>query len=162
MGWGSGVSHDGRKIGYSVDAECDKPGCTEKIDRGLAFLCGDLSEVLHGSGYGCGKYFCHSHLFFADLGGEPKIRGVSLCEDCGEEYGTLVIEEFQMLCGRKGKRADCPVCGDEVEKITQPEVDIDLDLMTMIPLLDVITTDPRDGYVLKPCMHKVETVRWPE
>jgi hypothetical protein len=63
--------NEGRPIGYLFDAECDFPGCKEKIDRGLAYVCGDM----HGGGeYGCGKYFCPRHLYYTKYG--------QLCKEC--------------------------------------------------------------------------------
>lgn len=58
MGWGYGVVK-GREVGYSVEATCDQEGCKAAIDRGLAYLCGQM----HGQddGDGCGKYFCSEH-----------------------------------------------------------------------------------------------------
>jgi hypothetical protein len=48
-----------RDCGYGVPCLCDHPGCTEEIDRGLAFLCGcDPGEDTEG---GCGRYFCDKH-----------------------------------------------------------------------------------------------------
>jgi hypothetical protein len=41
MGWSRGFEN-GREIGYGVDAECDVPGCTAEIDRGLAYRCGGI------------------------------------------------------------------------------------------------------------------------
>jgi hypothetical protein len=69
MGWAFGTGldpHTGaeRPIGYSVPAACDHPGCTARIDRGLAYLCGD--------GFGqptdeaCGGYFCNEHLLYVE------------------------------------------------------------------------------------------------
>jgi hypothetical protein len=62
MGYAYYILPDGREAGYGVEAECDREGCAERIDRGLAWLCGndpdgwrDLSEP------GCGKYFCGKH-----------------------------------------------------------------------------------------------------
>ena len=48
-----------RDAGYGVPCFCDHPGCTEVIDRGLAYLCGmDPGETESG----CGRYFCEKHL----------------------------------------------------------------------------------------------------
>lgn len=59
MGWSLGYdSHWERDIGYGVPAICDFPGCNEKIDRGLAYVCG--SEP-YGGDRGCGLYFCSKH-----------------------------------------------------------------------------------------------------
>jgi len=59
MGWSIGFdSNWNRDIGYGVPAICDYPGCNEKIDRGLSYVCGDEP---YGGGDGCGLYFCGKH-----------------------------------------------------------------------------------------------------
>ena len=72
MGWADcGVDSNGRPIGYAFDATCDLPaGCDTKIDRGLAYACGDMhGEGSDGKGDGyCEKYFCSGHLIFTDFG----------------------------------------------------------------------------------------------
>lgn len=55
IGWDSRWERD---IGYGVPAYCDHPKCNEKIDRGLAYVCG--LEPYGGEG-GCGLYFCDKH-----------------------------------------------------------------------------------------------------
>jgi hypothetical protein len=67
------VVRNGEEIeaGYSVEAECDKEGCNDPIDRGLAFLCG---QTPGGDEYGCGFYFCAQHM-----------NGDQLCEACSEK-----------------------------------------------------------------------------
>lgn len=59
MGWADcGDDSKGRPIGYGYPATCDESGCTEKIDRGLSYVCG----TMHGEGeIGCEKYFCQEH-----------------------------------------------------------------------------------------------------
>jgi hypothetical protein len=47
-----------RDIGYGVPAFCDHPQCNERIDRGLAYVCG---EEPYGGDNGCGLYFCDEH-----------------------------------------------------------------------------------------------------
>jgi hypothetical protein len=47
-----------RDIGYGVPAICDHPGCNERIDRGLGYVCGD---DFYGGDKGCGLYFCAKH-----------------------------------------------------------------------------------------------------
>jgi hypothetical protein len=73
---------DGMNRGYSVSCKCQKRGCKEKIDRGLAHLC-----------YNCTQYFCGSHLT-AGFSLEPDeiitvecFAGESsqVCENCAEE-----------------------------------------------------------------------------
>lgn len=58
MGWSIGESN-GRDIGYGVPAYCDHPGCGEKIDRGIAYICGGEPD---GGESGCGLFFCGEHL----------------------------------------------------------------------------------------------------
>lgn len=76
MGWSLGYdSNWGRDIGYGVPAICDFPGCEEKIDRGLTYVCG--SEP-YGGNRGCGLYFCEKHREY-----HPRLQ-VSLCPRCGK------------------------------------------------------------------------------
>jgi len=76
MGWADcGVDSNGRPIGYAFRATCDQSGCDAKIDRGLAYACGDM----HGEGSEegdtyCEKYFCYDHLKLTDHGFR--------CEEC--------------------------------------------------------------------------------
>src|SRR3954451_17828938 len=68
MGYAHYVLADGREAGYGVEATCDEDGCTEKIDRGMGYLCGDEPGE---DEFGCGKYFCGRHLY----GGPRASRG---------------------------------------------------------------------------------------
>lgn len=78
MGWSNcGEDSKGRPIGYAHEGTCDEPGCTEKIDRGLAYACGEM----HGFGPGCEGYFCAAHLFLGKFEG----RVVFMCEKCADE-----------------------------------------------------------------------------
>lgn len=71
MSWAIGYDKNwGRDIGYGVPAYCDHPGCMEKIDRGLAYVCGNSP---YGGDFGCGLYFCENHHFNGKH---------SLCERC--------------------------------------------------------------------------------
>lgn len=80
MGYASytvtGGRHSGEECGYAVDAVCDAEGCDEKIDRGLACLCGRLPG---GGEDSCGGYFCAGHLFIPGGG-----RG-QRCGECADE-----------------------------------------------------------------------------
>lgn len=59
MGWAVGWDSTWqRDIGYGVPAECDHPQCHERIDRGLAYVCG---AEPYGGEKGCGLYFCLKH-----------------------------------------------------------------------------------------------------
>jgi hypothetical protein len=59
MGWSIGFdSNWQRDIGYGVPAYCDHPACLERIDRGLAYVCGGEP---YGGEEGCGLYFCDGH-----------------------------------------------------------------------------------------------------
>lgn len=62
MGYAYYTLPDGREAGYGVQAECDAEGCTEQIDRGLGYLCGDDPDGWReDSAPGCGRYFCGQH-----------------------------------------------------------------------------------------------------
>jgi len=76
MGWSRcGVNNDtGEEMGYAVEGVCHHPGCEEKIDHGLAYVCGGM----HENGETCGYYFCQNHLFMGKLNGET----VQMCEEC--------------------------------------------------------------------------------
>ena len=77
MGWmNCGQDSQGRYIGYGHSAICDHPGCTEKIHRGLSYVCGDM----HGEDeISCEKYFCSKHksnyVVFGDL-------ETTVCDEC--------------------------------------------------------------------------------
>ena len=67
MGYGYYTLSDGREAGYGVEADCDREGCTERIDRGLGYLCGD-NPYGHSDPDepGCGFYFCGEHEYDHD------------------------------------------------------------------------------------------------
>jgi hypothetical protein len=72
MGWSIGFdSNWDRDIGYGVPCECDHPGCSKNIDRGLAHVCGGEP---YGGEVGCGLFFCGAHLWMA--------RGTQVCNRC--------------------------------------------------------------------------------
>jgi len=66
MGYAYYELPDGREAGYAVEDVCNFPGCTEEIDRGLGYLCGEWPKGLapqYDQGlFGCGDYFCEIHL----------------------------------------------------------------------------------------------------
>jgi hypothetical protein len=73
MSWAIGYDTNwNRDIGYGVPAICDFPGCNEKIDRGLSFVCGGEP---YGGEKGCGLFFCGKHLYH-------KSKGIQLCTRC--------------------------------------------------------------------------------
>lgn len=75
MGYAFYTLPDGREAGYGVEAECDREDCTEQINRGLGYLCGDNPDGHRDpDAPGCGKYFCEPHQ--AD-------------HDCSNLYGVL-------------------------------------------------------------------------
>ncbi len=60
MGWSIGFDTTwNRDIGYGVPAYCDHPGCPEKIDRGLSYVC-CYTEPFGGE-HGCGRFYCGKH-----------------------------------------------------------------------------------------------------
>jgi hypothetical protein len=78
MGYAQYRLPDGQQGGYAVEAMCDEPGCTERIDRGLAYLCGTHPG---GSETSCGGYFCGSHLYH----GRPH----QMCGRCLDDLESL-------------------------------------------------------------------------
>ena len=61
MGWSIGWDDNWKRdIGYGVPSLCDHPECSERIDRGLSYVCGNEPK---GGEHGCGLYFCGKHLF---------------------------------------------------------------------------------------------------
>lgn len=87
MGYASYSLDDGREAGYAVKDTCNQDGCDEKIDRGLACLCG---ETPGGDEHGCGGYFCSAHLligyFDDDDDGEYHSAPCYLCPRCFERW----------------------------------------------------------------------------
>lgn len=81
MGYAYYLLSDGREAGYSVVAECDWPGCGAVIDRGLAYLCGEVPE---GGEDSCGGYFCGAHLHWPD---DDEIHGYR-CPTCTDEIDS--------------------------------------------------------------------------
>ena len=62
---------DGMERGYSVPDVCNKEGCEEEINRGLAYLCGRSPYVDSDN---CAGYFCANHLVFTSQG--------QRCQEC--------------------------------------------------------------------------------
>lgn len=75
MGYSCYVMND-RDQGYGVPAQCDHPGCSKEIDRGMGYACGgDPTE-------NCGLFFCGEHLtHYRD--GETWTRAI--CERCAAD-----------------------------------------------------------------------------
>src|SRR4028119_1192600 len=73
MSWAVGYDECWKRdIGYGVPSWCDHPDCTEKICRGLTYVCGGAP---YGGDRGCGLYFCSTHLNLTLMLGP-------LCERC--------------------------------------------------------------------------------
>lgn len=89
MGWANcGTDSTGRQIGYAHGATCDHEGCSERIDRGLAYVCGDM----HGTDeVSCEKYFCHDHRQNYVLHDDRTLR---VCDACAK--ALLESEDFTM------------------------------------------------------------------
>lgn len=100
MSWARGTVRlkDGSTIeaGYAVRSTCEMEGCTERIDRGLAYRCGgaDFDE-------GCGHYFCSGHLYYLL---PPAEVSEQLCGTCSEsdEYGIAADPSTQGHHGLSG------------------------------------------------------------
>ena len=84
MGWARGMNSRGEEIGYGVPGICAKPDCDTEIDKGLSYCCGGLGGV---EGYfGCGGYFCPSHLFYTCRTRPDVASSSQLCDEC-DLYG---------------------------------------------------------------------------
>lgn len=77
------ITRNGEEIqaGYSVETVCEEQDCTEEIDRGLYYLCGNTPG---GDEYGCGGYYCGKHLYLGS--GAPVSEG--LCARCCDRTKT--------------------------------------------------------------------------
>src|SRR5690348_3338343 len=82
MGWARYGTPLG-DAGYAVDDTCHRDGCDERIDRGLAYLCG--SEPGRESETGCGRWFCGAHLYGLPDAVEG-ILGGGMCEPCLDRW----------------------------------------------------------------------------
>lgn len=93
---------NGKECGYGVEAKCEEPGCTEDIDRGLSFLCG---QEPGGDEHACGGYFCAKHLFMGkgqQLCERCHDKAPDLCEEC-DEPATVTTEDGEPLCAEHAK-----------------------------------------------------------
>lgn len=92
MGWGNcGEDSQGRPIGYCHPATCDHPGCDKEIDRGLAYVCGDM----HGEDeFSCEKYFCDAHRICVEID-YPTPSSDTICTSVCQECVKLLKEEME-------------------------------------------------------------------
>lgn len=81
MGWANcGKDSKGRDIGYAHEVTCDHPGCSTKIDHGLAYACAGMHGEIE---VGCEGYFCDKHLGNTILfNGEE----YEICDQCKQYY----------------------------------------------------------------------------
>jgi len=102
MGWATcGEDSMGRPIGYAYDAVCDHPGCTKKIHRGLAYVCGG---DMHGdTERGCEKYFCEKHLTYTVVSDDDiwapvctECRGIFVAEISQHDVGERAFENAKI------------------------------------------------------------------
>lgn len=75
MGYGI-YFREGRWGGYEVPAICDHPDCSESIDRGMAYLCGEHPSPEKG----CGLAFCSDHLWIGGTDDDPQ-----MCDRCCDD-----------------------------------------------------------------------------
>lgn len=82
------ITRRGEEIeaGYDVVDVCNEPGCGTEINRGLGYLCGDTPG---GDEFGCGGYYCCSHLYTA-----PEEQHGWRCVRCSDLTPPVVC-----LCG---------------------------------------------------------------
>ena len=79
MGWSHGIV-EGKRVGYGVRAKCEHPGCNARIDRGLAFKCGN--DIGSGVGF-CNRFFCSKHLYYLGRG------FVQVCQSCANDVARM-------------------------------------------------------------------------
>ncbi len=97
-----------RHIGYAFSAMCDHPGCRRRIDRGLAYACGQMHGELGGRA--CNGYFCGNHLTglvpaeeedpLADVD-SLKVNTISVCAECNARHRAYVRENKPKPTRRK-------------------------------------------------------------
>lgn len=94
MSWRDpGKDSTGRPFGWDQWGECDDPGCTKKITRGLAHVCG----ILHGADeYSCELYFCQEHR--SNVVEDPRLYPLAVCDAC---FAMLVVDSEGRIEGHK-------------------------------------------------------------
>ncbi len=96
MGWSIGYDKNWKRdVGYGVPAWCDHPDCNEKIDRGLAYVCG--SDPLGGE-EGCGLYFCSEHLGYGLPPGIDEQQQIALMMKAASDGVRLLQLCERCLC----------------------------------------------------------------
>lgn len=76
MGWAyCGTDYYGREIGYGIPATCDRRGCDVEIDRGLAYVCGEMHHGPFDDEPGCGRYYCEADRGWLGARGGCRHRG---------------------------------------------------------------------------------------
>lgn len=84
MSWAIGFDEQWQQdVGYGVPAFCDAPGCTEKIDRGLSYVCG--GEPFGGDD-GCGLHFCGKHMWHRTTRDGETVQNCKRCLTYKQPY----------------------------------------------------------------------------
>jgi hypothetical protein len=109
MGWANcGTDSEDRPIGYAFDAVCDQTGCDNRIDRGLAYACGDMHGDLE---YACEKYFCEEHLQgFIVVDCIANVEGVCVCSECFQLWEKEHFLECVKCRKANGIVGECEMC----------------------------------------------------
>ena len=98
MSWAVGYDPNWKRdIGYGVPSVCDFPTCNTQIDRGIGYVCGG---DVQGGEWGCGLYFCESHLQYNKVPGTERDI-VRVCERCGHnleigDHPHAYLKPFEM------------------------------------------------------------------
>jgi len=100
MSWAKGIV-EGKHVGYAVNAMCEHPGCKKRINRGLAYKCGN--DIGSGDGF-CNGFFCREHLYYLGRG------GVQVCQSCAndvarKQHRALPFPNAHALAEEREKRA---------------------------------------------------------
>lgn len=107
MGYMFYMLGDGREAGYGVEATCDHEACNAPIDRGMSYLCGELTRKGDGGEHGCGGYFCETHLYYAWM---MPPETPYLCDGCMD---AAMVESRCSDCAGTGAEIDghpCETC----------------------------------------------------
>lgn len=68
--------------GYGVPSYCEQPECTEEIDRGMSYACGDEPFSM----WGCDRYFCEKHRHYTCT---AELEEGECSEDCDDVHVQL-------------------------------------------------------------------------
>lgn len=97
--------------GYAVEDVCHEDGCDKRIDRGIAYRCGDsLPGGAEDDAGNCGWWYCESHLGYVpddEVHWFLCARDVERWQDAHQPCGN---------CEERGANCECVPDGDTAEE----------------------------------------------